>query len=459
MNTMIFRLNLRIEFFCLWVNIHMRNTFDIFLFLYIIILYFILIEIYVMKRKWWTFLWWSSFVFFLSVSCLIFSCVYAMEKSLSWTVPTTGYITIADPSSGTIMIDTTTGRYIRPEIQPQQNTKPNIIPENNITIYIPNTVILPLLKNAYSYGKAEERIRLLIIKTMLSKWFSGFISTPLADGNNKIGLLLTTGFVDFVLLEDIFQKDGLDNLIINKLIQYKNKISHSIPTNGLTITQQEYNHLHDIYLFKNNEDLYNLWYEVVSYRYRNNHDAAYRRYNISLAFSMLGNIRIINPHETFSFQNTIINADQANLWWNFKVWFAIVGWINVPIYWGGLCGASTAFYQWILTNTALKVTERYPHTKRYASFYNSVINGQFINTPGLDSTVTFPTRDIQVTNIRDYPLIVVMNYNGNIWWLEEAFSLAKISDKWTLQYKWSNKKCYVRAINGTDVSSCYQHIY
>ncbi|MEI8008941.1 MAG: hypothetical protein WCI00_06205 [bacterium] len=70
--------------------------------------------------------------------------------------------------------------------------------------------------------------------------------------------MLTTGFVDFVLLEDIFQKDGLDNLIINKLIQYKNKISHSIPTNGLTITQQEYNHLHDIYLFKNNEDLYNL---------------------------------------------------------------------------------------------------------------------------------------------------------------------------------------------------------
>jgi hypothetical protein len=412
-----------------------------------------------MRKEWRRCIWWSSFVFFLSVFCLIVQSVYAIESTLSWTIATTGYITITDPSSGTLTIDTTTGRYIRPQIQPQQNAIPNIITDDNVLIYIPNTIILPLLKNADSYGKAHERIRLLILKTMISKWFSGFIPTPFTDGNNKIGLLFNTGFVDFVLLEDITQKDVLDNLIINKLIQYKNKISHSIPTNGLTITQQEYENLHDIYLFKSNEDLYKLWYEVVSYRYRTSHDAAYRRYNISLAFSMLGNIRIINPHETFSFQNTIRNVDQANLWWNFKVWFAIVGGVNVPLYWWGLCGASTAFYQWVLTNTAIEITERYPHTKRYANLYDSVVNWQVINTPGLDSTVFFPTRDIQVTNIRDYPLIVVMNYDGSIGWLEEAFSLAKITDKWTLQYKWSTKKCYVREINGTDVSSCYQRIY
>jgi hypothetical protein len=41
--------------------------------------------------------------------------------------------------------------------------------EDNVFIYIPNTVILPLLKNADSYEKAHERIRLLILKTMISK--------------------------------------------------------------------------------------------------------------------------------------------------------------------------------------------------------------------------------------------------------------------------------------------------
>jgi vancomycin resistance protein YoaR len=51
------------------------------------------------------------------------------------------------------------------------------------------------------------------------------------------------------------------------------------------------------------------------------------------------------------------------------------------MYAGGLCGASTALYQGILTNTALEVTERYPHTKRYTDLYDSVIDGKSINVP------------------------------------------------------------------------------
>jgi len=398
-----------------------------------------------MQQKWWRIV--------RGVGVIFVSIIFGLlPQNSSATLDT---LTSSDPDIAAI--DTTTGRYLRPEIQPLQSNVPSIRQENNILIYIANSDILSLLNKSSSYAQAHQRIRLLLLKTMISRGFSGFISSPFLYGNNKIQLLVDTWFVDFVLLENIPQKDALDNLILNKLIQYKNSIAHTLPTNWFSITQREYDNLHNIYLFKNNEDLYGLGYEVVSYRYRINHDAAYRRYNISLAFSKIGNIRVINPHETFSFQDTIQNTDQAT--WRFMVGFAIVKGKTIPLYGGGLCGASTAFYQWILTNTALHIIQRSPHTKRYASLYNSVINGQAINTPGLDSTVFSTIIDMQATNTRDYPLVVILNYDGSVGGMEEVFSLGKISDKWTLQYKWFNKKCYIREINGTDVSSCYLNIF
>lgn len=358
-------------------------------------------------------------------------------------------------SSWNIIIDTSTGRYLWSEIQTLQINSKDNNQRDPVLMYIPNENILNILQTSESYHEAHTRIRLLILQQMISKGFSGFISTPISDGNEKLSLLTNTGFADFILLEDIPETDSLDNLVLNKIAQYRNIISQISSPRWLEITQKEYDTLNNIYLFKSNEDLYNLWYELVSYRYRNNNDAEYRRHNINLAFSRIGNVRIINPSETFSFQDTI---RQSSIW-KFMAGPSIVKGKITYLYWWWLCGASTAFYQWILTNTAVEMTERSPHTQRYANLYDSFVNGEAINTPGLDSTVFSSVKDVKITNTRNYPLVVVLNYDWSKGGREEAFSLAKNSDKWSLVYKGKDKKCYTREINGSDISSCYQKIH
>jgi len=379
--------------------------------------------------------------------------VLAMWISLFWLPSASAVITIWDARDTKII--STTGRYMWPEIQTLQENVASATQWSDILMYIPDDNILAILQSSKQYQDAHTHIRRLFLQSIISRGFSGFLAEPFDNGDGKIALLTNTGFSDFVLLEDIPQKDMLDNLLLNKLVQYRKQILHGVVTHWLYITQQEYDSLSNIYLFKNNEDLYGLWYEVVAYRYRTNNDAAYRRNNINVAFSRIGNVRVINPNETFSFQTTIQDSNE----WKFKAGPSIVGGKTVYVYWGWLCGASTALYQWILTNTAIEINERYPHTKRYANLYDSFVNGESINIPGLDSTVFFPDKNMQLTNKRSYPVIVILNYDGSVWWTEEVFSLSKIADKGSLAYKWLNKKCYVREINGTDVSSCYQQIF
>ena len=95
-------------------------------------------------------------------------------------------------------------------------------------MYIPNTNVLNILQTAGSYREAQNRIRIFLLQGMISQGFTGFVSTPISDGNEKFSLLTNTGFADFILLEDISEKDPLDNLLLNKLIQYKNSISQSL---------------------------------------------------------------------------------------------------------------------------------------------------------------------------------------------------------------------------------------
>lgn len=375
------------------------------------------------------------------------------------TVSSTWQKELLNQISWATIINTNTGRYLRPEIQKDTPLTDNTN-DGKPAIDIPNTDIINTFQTSNNYQEAHAQIRILFLQQMISKGFARFVSKPFQDANEKFVLLTNTWFADFVLLEDIQLTDSLDALINKKIGQYKNMISNWVVPSGLYFTQDEYATLHDVYMFKSNEDLYKLWYELVSYRYRTNKDAEYRRHNISLAFSKIGNIRVINPNETFSFQDTIRDTDQSTPEWKFKAGPAIVEGKIVNLYGWWLCGASTAFYQWILTNTALEITQRSPHTKRYASLYDSFVNGEAINMPGLDSTVFTTAKDIKIINKRTYPLIVVLNYDGSVWWTEEVFSLAKISDKWSLVYKGkSKKKCYIREVNGEDVSSCYQQIF
>jgi len=163
-------------------------------------------------------------------------------------------------------------------------------------------------------------------------------------------------------------------------------------------------------LWKNQEELRLLGYEVVSSRYRTNTDPSYRRHNIVTAFNYLGNIIVLNPGESFDYLASIHYDPKQEK--NYKNGLAIVDDAEIPVYGGGICGGSTATYQGLLTNTALQLKGR-NHSKWFTNLYTATINGKKISTPGIDATVFAGSADLKVTNISDHPIIIALNYNGN----------------------------------------------
>jgi hypothetical protein len=97
-------------------------------------------------------------------------------------------------------------------------------------MYIPDDNILAILQSSKQYQDAHIYIRRLFLQSIISRGFSGFLAEPFDNGDGKMALLTNTGFSDFVLLEDIPQKDMLDNLILNKLVQYRKQILHGVVT-------------------------------------------------------------------------------------------------------------------------------------------------------------------------------------------------------------------------------------
>lgn len=286
--------------------------------------------------------------------------------------------------------------------------------------------------------------------------------------------MYSIGTGEFALRYAVESRDELDIYLDDVLEQYRSlpldpALRDDIDTKDITIKSRKRRDRSDINLFTQTSDLKALWYEIVSHRTRVNRDKEYRRYNIMTAFAKMGNVLVLNPWQTVSYLNDIDYDEWPKL--NYKYGLSIIGDEEIMDYGGGICGSSTAIYQGILTNTALDITKQRNHTRRYSNLYPAVINGEMVTTPWLDSALYGPILDLHFTNTRNYPVIIVANYDGSVWGTEEIFSLGRAQDRGSFEFVSSRKTtttdadgktlhwgCYVWTVNGEQRKSCYKKV-
>jgi len=286
--------------------------------------------------------------------------------------------------------------------------------------------------------------------------------------------MYSIGTGEFALRYAVESRDELDLYLDDILEQYRSlpldpSLREDIKTKDITIKAKKRRDRSDINLFTQATDLNDLWYEIVSHRTRVNQDNDNRRYNIMTAFAKMGNVLVLNPWQKVSFLNDIDFDDWPKL--NYKYGLSIIGDEEIMDYGGGICGSSTALYQGILTNTALDITKQRNHTRWYGDLYPAVINGEMITTPWLDSALYGPILDLHFTNTRDYPIIIVANYDGTVWGTEEVFSLGRAQDRGSFEFVSSRKTstvdsngdtlrgwCYTWTVNGEQRTSCYKKV-
>ncbi len=338
------------------------------------------------------------------------------------------------------------------------------VQQDSSSLWLSRKEIKQKMLASSGYQDFYSVVRSDLISQLTEKKFADFRRIPFSEAD---GLLTIDGSWKILFSGTTDEIDQLDQLLSEFLSWYswffsgdavliKNpKISADIE-----ISPSQWEMFQDIFLFKSQKELNSLWYEVISSRHRKNDDEAYRRHNIKTAFAKLGNIRVVNMSWTLSFLwNIDLNNPKVR---SYARWHWIFEDKVIPMYAGGVCGASTALYQWILTNKALEVVERKGHSKRYQHLYTSTINWVIVKTPGIDSAVYDDLLDLRIKNIWDYPVIIVMNYDGSFWWTETVFSLWKPKDKGSFSYlrKYvvGDYKCFLRSINNKETPSCYKEI-
>ena len=306
-------------------------------------------------------------------------------------------------------------------------------------------------------------LRRAIIRELVDEWFDKFKSKPLSVWADS--LLTADDAMNYSLNTTIYAQDDLDAYIAGLAI--------SSDVQEFKITSDVRKNRSDIVLFKSTQDLQSLWYEVSSHRSRFNYDEAYRRTNIATAFSKIGHIRVLNPGQKFSFlEESQFDPSAQAIYQNGKVIFLDE---EVDDYGGGLCGASTAIYQGIVTNKSLDRPALRNHSKWYTSLYTATIDGEKISMPGIDSTIYSRSLDLVLENTATYPIILVMNYDGAYQSEEEVFTLGRAGDRWNITYvsqypyqtsimkDWKSKKitwtCYLWNINGENKESCYKEVH
>lgn len=315
--------------------------------------------------------------------------------------------------------------------------------------------------NDFDFENFQLVLRTQVIQSLAINWFSGFVKRPYENWENAITFDENWNLI----VKQIDQKDDLDKLLETKY-SYKNFLSQknflkTLEKNkALNLTTNDIKNLKNVYLFKNSDDLNNIGYLPVSRRSRKNSDEASRRWNISTAFRKFGNVRVINPWESFSYMENI-DFDSSSQE-NYKNGYAIINWKEEMVYGWGLCGGSTAIYQWVFLNTALDIKTR-NHSKWYSNLYPAYINNQLVSTPGLDSTIYEWAVDLHIKNISNHPVIIVANYDWKIWSFEENFSISLASDMWGYSFlnKYKTKSwysCYVWSINWKEKTSCYKDV-
>lgn len=343
---------------------------------------------------------------------------------------------------------------------------------DNRNIYIPKETIQKMFFVTTWNDQVHKYMRRFVISKLIDNKFNKFASQPnfwwssiyLNPPKTK------TWSMNFDVVKWISQSDNLDNFINNYIYQYNNLTNEQKfdPANfsDFVITYSNYSKRTDIYLYKNEKDLKDLWYILTSYRTRINKDASYRKFNIKTAFYYFGNVRVLNVWESLYYMDEINYDPKYEK--NYLSWLSIVNDDEIPTYWWGLCGSSTAIYQWILSNKSIGIKSR-SHSKRRTSLYAANINGYNINTPWLDSTIYNSKYDLVITNKTDHPIIIVSNFDGKKWWQEQNFTLWFGDDIWDFDKPKKNQtvnkttktnkwKCYNRVINGKNKQSCYNEI-
>jgi len=338
--------------------------------------------------------------------------------------------------------------------------------ENEWDIIISAEFLEKLVVDKEKYEIFMKKFRQETVKALFESNFDGFNIQPYENPNNAIKLGEQNREYE---VNEVKAEDELDILLAEKFDNFREKLEDYqkyyafAKIESIEIGLAELLALENIYLWKDKADLEFLWYELVSYRKRTNNDKDYRRYNIKTAFENIGNLRFIEPNEIFNlareFHYSPGNTEGKKI---FAYGYAIFGDAERKVYGGGLCGVATAFFQGTLTNKGLKLVERSEHSIRYRNLYEADINGKYIETPGLDATVYTPHYNVKVKNIRDYPIILVFNYDGEKWHQEEMFTLARENDKWSFEYQSSYWKqgrlCYLRKVNGKNVTGCYRKV-
>jgi len=307
-----------------------------------------------------------------------------------------------------------------------------------------------------------QKLRIQTIQNLIENNFDHFKTIPFGPGSDQINLrepIISSEYPDFILHQKITKQDDLDILLEKKLQNMipKHPIRYQTPNfENFELTTEEIDQLQKVYLFKNEQDLRDLDYVVSSYRTRTNNDQPGRQSNIMISYRNIGNTRVINPQQKISFMDEIflekkeytkdLAYGRANIWGIVKV----KG--------GGICGGARGIHTTILPNKAFKIIDKKNHTRTYKNLYQNTINGEESRIPGLDVAVyalAGAKKDFIFQNIRDYPVILVMNYDGTPGHEEEVFVLSKKKDRGYLKFLNKEKNCYHRENNGKQRKSCY----
>lgn len=350
-------------------------------------------------------------------------------------------------------------RYLRRRLQQWQTE----IREKINTISLSPALIRSLKSTYTTDAKFLHALRQYIVPRLVANWFTGFSKKPYGE---QPGLYVDTDWQFYV--DEISVNDDLDTYLLRRWRENKKLLANNI---SFYLPPSDIEKLSFVYLFKNKEDVQKLWYSLISNRERVNTDESYRRYNIKTAFDKIWPVRILMPGESLSFlEASHFDMDTKTL---YKWWKVISSDEEVDDYWGWLCGAATALYQWSITNTWLGIKMR-NHSKWYRNLYTATIDGSRQALPWIDATIYYPGLDLVITNTKPYPIIFSMNYDWTYKWLESVFTLWKEWDQWSLEYvgkryyttslrvgTWTQAvtwQCHTWLINGVKQERCYKEI-
>lgn len=316
-----------------------------------------------------------------------------------------------------------------------------------------------LLSQSQNFETLYQKVRIDVVKFLMERWYVNFNTQPYQEGNYA----MVVQSWDFKVIKDITEHDALDALLEDALSGFKHNFG-DIKTYGsyldfksIEIGPEKYWQLWQLFLFKNKQDLLDLWYELISWKSRKNIDREYRRHNIMAAFHNIGNVRLILSGETFNLASEIhYRPNQGDI--RYVSGYATFGAGARMVYGGWLCGVATAFYQGTLTNLGLQLLQYSPHSTYYLNLFNAEINGIRVSTPGLDATIYSPRYNVKIKNIRDYPIIAVFNFGWGESDEEEMFTLSKPQDRWSFEFVWKSGKCFTWKINGKNQTNCYNYI-